>query len=264
MKWAEKLAQALKRNEEKEEQKKSIREVMLEAVKDSVITPEELKQIVEVCNISNLSADEVYFLRLEAFEAAVDIAIEDKRVTEEEETALYHIHSALQLPEDVLDEVVLRVTKYRDLYELERGNLLYFSVENHSLNAGENCHWVADVVLMKEKATNPSKDNSAVATTIKKGLTYRVGSSKGHLITETDFVPITTGLLYVTNQRMIFSGEGKSFDISYDKLIDIGLYSDGLKFSVSDNEKPYIFKTLEDEDTEAVGILLSNAANDLL
>jgi len=263
MKWAEKLSQALKRNEEKEVQKKSIREVMLEAIKDSVITPDELKQIVEICNSSNLTPDEIYFLRLEVFQAAVDIAIEDKRVTEEEETALYHIHSALQLPEDIFDEVELRVTKYRNLYELERGNLLYFSVENHTLNARENCHWVADVTLMKEKSFNPNTDISD-ATIIKKGLRYQVGSSKANLMTETDFVPVSTGVLYITNQRMIFSGEGKSFDIPYDRLIDIGIYNDGMKFSVSHNEKPYIFKTLEEEDTEAVGLLLSNAANDLL
>ncbi|GEM_PF-3005888 len=263
MNRAEKLSQALKRNEEKEIQKKSIREIMLEAIKDSVITPDELKQIVEICNNSNLTPDEIYFLRLEIFQAAVDIAIEDKRVTEEEETALYHIHSALQLPEDIFDEVELRVTKYRNLYELERGNLLYFSVENHTLNMRENCHWVADVTLMKEKTLNPALDYSD-AMTIKKGLKYRVGSSKGNLMTETDFVPVSTGLLYVTNQRMIFSGEGKSFDIPYNKLVDIGLYSDGMKFSVSNVKKPYIFKSLEEEDTEAVGILLSNVANGLL
>lgn len=263
MKWATQLSEVLKRNEEKDVQKKSIREVMLAAIQDSVITPDELKQIVEVCNNSHLSPDEIYFLRVETFQAAVDMAIEDKRVTEEEETALYHIHSALQLSEDIFDEAESRMTIYRNIYELERGNLIYFTVDKHSLEEGEHCHWIADVVLMKEKPKAKIADDDS-GTKIKKGLTYRVGSSKGHLITETDYVPVSTGSLYITNRRMIFSSDEKTFDIPYDKLIDIGLYTDGMKFSVSDNKKPYIFKTLADEDTEAVGLLLSNAANGLL
>jgi hypothetical protein len=260
MKWAEQLSQALKRNEEKEEQKKQIREVMLAAISDSVITTDELKQIVELCNSSNLTSDEIYFLRLEAFQSAVRKAIEDRRVSEEEETSLHHIHSVLQLSEDVFDEAETKISMYRNLYEIEQGNLVRFSV-GIDLHPLENCYWIADVVLMEEK--NIGVDSSS-GTKIAKGLTYRIGSSKGQLVAETDLAPIAKGVLYVTNQRMIFSGEGKSFDIAYANLVDIGLYNDGMRFLVNENEKPYLFKTQHSEDIEAIGLLLSDAANGLL
>lgn len=264
MRWAEQLSEILKRNEEKEEQAKHIREVMLSAISDRVITTDELKQIVDLCNSSNLTPDEIYFLRLETFQAAVNMAIEDRRVSEEEETSLYHIHSVLQLSEDVFDEAEKKISKYRNLYEIENGNLIRFEVDKDLLNEGEYCHWFADVVLMEERAVNHIPVDSSIGAKIIKGLTYRVGTNKGRLIADTDLLPVTKGVLYVTNKRMIFSSDEKSFDIPYDELVDIGLYSDGMKFSVSDNEKPYLFKTLQSEDTEAVGLLLSHAANDLL
>ena len=260
MNWAIQLSQALERNKEKEEQKKNIREVMLVAISDSEITTDELKQIVEICNESNLTSDEIYFLRLEAFQAAVNAAIEDRRVSEEEETSLHHIHSVLQLSEDVYNEAETKMSKYRNLYELEKENLICLDVDKGLLMPGEDCHWIADVVLMEEKAVA----DSSTGVKITKGLTYRIGLSKGQLISETDLMPVTKGTLYVTNKRMIFSGERNSFDIPYEKLVDIGLYSDGMKFLVSENEKPYIFKTLQNEDVEAVGLMLSYAANDLL
>lgn len=264
MKWAAQLSEALKRNEEKEEQAKNIREVMFSAISDRIITTNELRHIVELCNQSNLSADEIYFLRLEAFQAAVYMSIADKRVSEEEEAALYHTHSVLQLSQDVFDEAERKISKYRNLYEIEHGNLICFAVDNNLLNEGENCHWIADAVLMEAKAIGSTGIDDVSGARIKKGITYRVGTSKGHLYSETNLVPVTKGKLYVTNQRMIFSSKDKSFDIPYSKIVDLSLYSDGMKFLVNDSDKPYLFKTVKGEDSEAVGLLLSYAANDLL
>jgi hypothetical protein len=188
------------------------------------------------------------------------MAIGDKRVSEEEETSLHHIHSVLQLSEDVYNEAETKISKYRNLYELEKENLICLDVDNDLLMPDEDCHWIADVILMEEKAIADASNGVKIT----KGLTYRIGSSKGQLISETDLMPVTKGVLYVTNKQMIFSGEGKSLEIPYDKLIDISLYGDGMKFLVSENEKPYIFKTLQNEDVEAIGLLLSYAANDML
>jgi hypothetical protein len=263
MKWLNRLSQAIKGNSEKEQQKQQIREAMLAAVRDGVITNDELRQIIDLCNNSQLTYEELYHIRVEAFHAAVNLAISDRRITDAEEKSLHHIHAALQLPNEVFADAASKIYKYRQLYELERGNLVCFPANNIMLKPGENCHWFATAILIEERVVSRRTVGSSrgVSVRIMKGVSYRIGSSKGQLISETGLVPVTSGVLYVTNKRMVYSGERKSFEIPYNKLIDMELYSDGMKFSVTNRQKPYIFRTSRIEDIEAIGLLLSYAAD---
>jgi tellurite resistance protein len=113
MKWLNRLSQAIKGNSEKEQQKQQIREAMLAAVRDGVITNDELRQIIDLCNNSQLTYEELYHIRVEAFHAAVNLAISDRRITDAEEKSLHHIHAALQLPNEVFADAASKIYKYR-------------------------------------------------------------------------------------------------------------------------------------------------------
>jgi hypothetical protein len=64
-----------------------------------------------------------------------------------------------------------------------------------------------------------------------KGVSYRVGQSRGQLITDKEVVPVSKGDLIVTNKRVIFRGDTKSFNYRYDKILDVSMFSDGVRIT---------------------------------
>jgi hypothetical protein len=54
---------------------------------------------------------------------------------------------------------------------------------------------------------------------------------------------IDTGTLYLTNKRIIFTGRNKNSNIHIDKILDIILYSDGVKIRKETGKSPTLQMT---------------------
>src|SRR5690606_6125721 len=64
---------------------------------------------------------------------------------------------------------------------------------------------------------------------IMKGLSYRVGSMKVERVTKETMQQLDTGTLYVTNKRLIFTGNKKTSNIKLEKILSVIPYSNGIE-----------------------------------
>lgn len=71
--------------------------------------------------------------------------------------------------------------------------------------------------------------HSGFSFRVAKGVTYRVGGSKGHPIEHSHMENMGKGTLYLTNKNMIYYSSTKSVKIPYAKLIGVTPYSDGIE-----------------------------------
>jgi hypothetical protein len=76
-----------------------------------------------------------------------------------------------------------------------------------------------------------------------KGVSYRVGAMRGKMVTVgTDVVVADEGTLSVTDRRVVFSGNSKTLEFRYDKLVGIKLYSDGIQLGVTNRQTASVFE----------------------
>ena len=114
-------------------------------------------------------------------------------------------------------------------------------VESPKLMAkrGEVVHLETAAALMKEVAVREWRGASqGVSFPIAKGVRYRVGSTRGHLVTiGTELQIADTGILSVTSQRAAFLGSRKTVEMPYAKLLGMNVFSDAISFSLSNRQK---------------------------
>lgn len=73
-------------------------------------------------------------------------------------------------------------------------------------------------------------------------------------------VPVSTGDFIVTDRRVVFRGDAKSFAFKLDKILDVALFSDGITVTAqSGRPKTVRFSSLE--NTDVVGMLLTHVVN---
>ncbi len=73
---------------------------------------------------------------------------------------------------------------------------------------------------------------------IVKGVSFRVGAHRGQLVSETGNVPVSSGRLVITDRRLIFQADRKTFAADFEKIIDVQPAPDGIRFSESNRQKP--------------------------
>lgn len=92
-----------------------------------------------------------------------------------------------------------------------------------------------------------------------KGVRYRVGSHRGHIMKEEQLVTTSSGFLIVTNQRIFlhpFPGN-KPLSIPLAKILSYHAYNNGLEVYKEGREKGYFFMMQNSGSVELVGMCLS-------
>jgi hypothetical protein len=100
--------------------------------------------------------------------------------------------------------------------------------------------------------------SQGVSFRVAKGVRYRVGSTRGHLVTVGSQLQVAdTGLLSVTSQRAAFLGERKTVEMPYSKLLGMNVFSDAISFSLANRQNaPLIKVTIS---TEVLAALINAA-----
>jgi len=73
------------------------------------------------------------------------------------------------------------------------------------------------------------------------GIRYRLGTFRGHPVTQDVIRRIDDGTLVLTNQRLVFIGASKSTSTSLLKLLHVEVYTDGLGVFQEGRENPNIY-----------------------
>ncbi|HMT20140.1 MAG TPA: hypothetical protein PKE20_02655 [Promineifilum sp.] len=188
---------------------------------------------------------------MKCFEQAIDMALNDDLLSEEEETYLDNYVDCHKLDKGQLSSnpSYLRLVKAGILRDLLEGNFPERIVIDGSLpinlQKSEKIIWVFQDVdyLQPRTRTTYEGRSSGVSIRVMKGIYYRTGQFKGNPVQTTQIVPVDTGILAVTNKHLYFVGSTKTQRIPFSKIIAYQPYSDAISISREGVLKQDIFRT---------------------
>lgn len=223
--------------------------------------PDGARRLVEAFKanpqIAVLGGKERRQLGEKAFERYAETVLADDHLTADEEDAFAQVLEAMGVTPAALESnpvyTRLQVAKLND------GRLP--AVESPKLMAkkGEVVHLEAPAALMKEVAVHEWRGGSqGVSFRVAKGVRYRVGATRGHLVTVgTELQIADQGVLSVTSKRVAYLGNRKTLDMPYTRVIGMNLYSDGIQFSLSNRQNAPLFRI--SMSTDVLGALINAA-----
>lgn len=255
-------------NKYKEAKKKSLnkeeyRQMLLDSVKDGKLTKEEIDELDKKRNEFGLTEKEIQGIRVDMYTAAYSTIKEDKQVTREEEQELGEIQKYLGIADEEIQSSKKELARLRLLNEIQQGNIPTVSVTNLVMHKDEKAFWIEPAILAEEKVINRRYvgGSHGVSLRIMKGVSYRIGSYRGNLVSETGVVAVSNGSLIITSKRLIFQGDKKSFAVNLDKILNIQIFSNGIHFSENNRIKPRLIKFLEEGNNHIIAAILTYAVN---
>ena len=243
--------------------KNEFKQALFCAVKDGKFTKEEIEKLDKMKNEFGLTDEDINGMKVEIFTAAYLVAKEDKQVTENEEKELKDIQKYLGIADDEIQTTKKELARFRLLNEIQKGNLPNVPIVNLVTQKGEEVYWVEPAILAEEKIIRRNYEGGShgVSLRIMKGVSYRVSGHRGHIVNETGLVPVSDGELVITKKRIIFRGDGKSFTINLNKILDIQIFSNGIHLSDNNKSKPRLIKFKQEGNHDIVGAIMSYAVN---
>ncbi|HEX2785816.1 MAG TPA: hypothetical protein VHN36_19745 [Ilumatobacteraceae bacterium] len=153
-----------------------------------------------------------------------------------------HAERARDEAEQHLAELVADATRAYEAWEHAKLDAGVVHVDGVQLKKNEVVYLVLNGVGLVEPRRGPTQwvgGSQGVSFKLIKGVRYRVGGTRGHVVQgEERPVVIDTGTGVVTNQRMVFIGDKRSTEWAYAKLLGFSLEQDGAAvFNVSNRQK---------------------------
>lgn len=118
--------------------------------------------------------------------------------------------------------------------EIIRGRLPILNTNKLFLKAGEQCHFV-DKAIYEKRIVNKRvvrRGNSYSMPGLFKGTRINMGGGHSDVVDNIQYEEIR-GILYITNQRIIFVGESEGFDKKVSDLIALSPYSNCVELQFS-------------------------------
>jgi len=127
------------------------------------------------------------------------------------------------------------------------------------LKKGEECYSAAEGALMEDKVTRTKVRGGSVGMSarVTRGITLRASRFSADAVPETKLVPVSIGMFFVTNMRVIFRGNAKSFTVFLDKILNIEMFADATRITTDSGGKPRIVKFIDDSSVQQVRDVLA-------
>lgn len=258
-----KLIEKYKQSKQKSEDVKKFKKMLFESVADGSLTQEEIFELERNKEKFGISDEEIKKFKIDTYLSAFHATKADGIITSEEEDELKKIQEYLKIPDESIITSKEELSKLRLLNEIQNGNIPEVQIFNLIKQKGEKAYWSESGNILEEKVIKRGYVGSSqgVSFRIMKGVSYRIGSQKGQLVTETGILPISAGDFVITNKRIIFRGDCKSFAIRLDKILDVQCYSDGIKLFENNKSKPRLMQFHKGGNGDIVGSILSYSIN---
>lgn len=153
----------------------------------------------------------------------------ERRMNPDQEAQLSAIAEYLGI-EPPLDE---NYRKFRELWAAENGEQVYLAPVDVPilLRPDEQCCFSEPAIWEQLKVTNTRDGYSSFSTTfpIMKGASYRIGSLKPRYRNLDGIKEMAVGSLYITNKRLFFDGGSLSATITFNGIVNVECYSNGIE-----------------------------------
>ena len=174
--------------------------------------------------------------------------IEDKRVGPGELDVFFSTCSSLGVNYSFQEESQKIIDGYRENWKLENEQLVPIDVAIN-LKKGEVCYYKKNVTWHELRTVTHgfSYGGPALNFKIVKGISFRAGRMAVKRITTDEMKELDMGVLYVTNQRLIFDGLVKNNTWTYKSILAIEPYEDGIRVEKEKGKSP-VFQMLVPEE----------------
>lgn len=231
------------------------------ALKDEDLGVEERSRLATLADALRLPADvAAAAMKQEGgalLQRVLDRAISDRRLAPEEEAQLYALAKQLGVTPSIQGETAAALDRFRLYWRIEQGDLPQIEVRIN-LKRGEQCHFRTPVTHLERRSVTRAIAYAGPTASIRiaKGVRFRLGAIAPHRITEEVLAPLDTGVLYITNRRLLFDGGRQSRTFELSKIINFTPYRDGLAIE-RDRGKDQMFQF--EGDVELAAMILGAA-----
>jgi len=199
-------------------------------------SPDLAQQVAAIASRSHLEHLDPSMALAAGWEAALNAALDDDLISEQEERSLISFAEAHDLDQTDLDangaySRFVQALTLRDIMEGKLPQRMRFDGGlPFNLMKNERVIWVFPNTeyIEQQTKTHYVGGSQGVSVRVAKGLYYRANAFKGHPVKTTESVTMGSGLLGVTDKHLYFAGPAKSFRIKYDKIVSFEPYSDGI------------------------------------
>lgn len=246
--------------------KRKFSSFVIEMAKKGVFTANEKKIILDQCKLLNLTISDLKKIRALAFKYALNAEKPKRKITANQEIQFKEMQQFLMIPDNEIIEAKADLARLRILTEIENGTPPITYSPNIPLQKNEIAYWSESANLFELRVTSrETVGGSRGATlTLAKGLSFRVGNQRGQVISHKTAIPVSQGELIITNKRLVFNGDLKSFNLRLDKIFGVNFGDDGLIFNVDNRQKPYIIEFNMQENVDVINGTLSLALNNFV
>ena len=121
------------------------------------------------------------------------------------------------------------------------------------IKAGEKAYAAVMASLQEMQTVGYSAGTTGMSMRVAKGVTLRTSGMRGKALK--GMVSVASGELVITDKRVLFAGDRKSFAIPLDDLLNTTNYTDG--FGFSDGKTTYTLITSSDRDRARFDVALN-------
>jgi hypothetical protein len=218
--------------------KRKLKALLLESVSDGVLTSEEIAEIHAMMPQTGIDKSILAEWSEDILEKAVD-SITLTNLSMARVQSIEGVKEFLGPAAHAVTKQNERLYRWRYIAAIREGTLPVQNIKDVVLRKGESVHWIEPAKLWEEHVVSRRFEggSSGVSIRVAKGLSFRVGQSRGHYVADTADVPVSEGNFIITNRRLIFQGQAKSFETKLDKLLEMENHLDGIRYSESNKQK---------------------------
>ncbi|MCO5249680.1 MAG: hypothetical protein M9887_12115 [Chitinophagales bacterium] len=186
--------------------------------------------------------------------------IEDGRISPEEEKELNDLAKGLNINLTYTDTDIELFKRMKYYWELENNKLTPI-ITDINLQKEEACYYSTSVNWYELRSETQRYNYAGPTARIKimKGVYYRAGSISAKPIKKDVLRQIDSGIIYLTNKRIIFMGEKKNTNIRLNRILSFIPYSDGIQIEKDAGKSPFLSI---DKDITSFSIVLSRLINE--
>ncbi len=194
---------------------------------------------------------------LAVVQEAFNRAIVDQRLTKDEEARLAQMSENLGVKVAHDEKSQQAVERFKLLARIDAGELpiIHPSV---IFQRGELCHaeFSSRLHEMRTVTKRVNYQGPTGRIRIMKGLSWRYGSVSVNRVTSEELRQLDSGVLYITNKRLLFDGGSKTVQTPFKKIIKFTLYKDGIQIEKETGRDQFY---LGSDDLELISQVLESA-----
>lgn len=255
----DKLVQSIKSGIQNAQDLEAVRQLFVQALADMTLDVNEMGKLYREITTHGFSATQIHELGTYALRDVIERAKSDGRVDDAEMQLIQQIVTLTSVPNETVGELLSVLFVQRRLYEVSQGRLTPITVTGLNLNATEKAYWAEPVTLYEHKIVRRETvgRSQGVSLRIMRGVSYRIGGSKGQSVPIYDDVAVAQGQLIFTNQRVVFKGDRRTVMVRLNDVIGADPYTNAIVIHANNTKQPLNFHYVRPESAELVAQILT-------